>query len=94
MGGPYPKSGGLGGLAVSLAFALVGVAVGGFANFAADGGAKGWGLVLGFELLVGGVVLRTAAERGLVALVGMLDRCCGTRLREVCAKLLATLEGG
>ena len=74
MGGPYPKSGGLGGLAVSLAFALVGVAVGGFASFAADGGAKGWGLVLGLELLGGRVVVRTAARRGVVALVGMLDR--------------------
>ena len=79
---------------MSLAFALVGVAVGGFASFAADGGAKGWGLVLGLELLVGRVVLRTAAERGLVALVGMLDRCCGARLGEVWAKWLATLKGG
>ena len=61
MGGPYPNSGGLVGLAMSLAFALAGVAVGGCASFAADGGARGCDLVPGLGLLVGSMALLTVA---------------------------------
>ena len=73
------------GLAVGLAFALVGRAVVGCANFAAVGYARGCGLMRGLGLLVGWMAVLTVARRGLGVLVGMSHLCCGARLGVVWA---------